>query len=164
MSKIVSGVVKTRLEATRVIDRLVGAGFRQSEISVVMSDATRNRDFALSTGTKGPEGAAAGALGGGAIGAIVAGLTLAGSIVIPGVGLLVAGPLAAAIAGAGAGAAVGGAVGGLIGLGIPEHEVRVYEDALKQGGILIGVEAEGKRADVAREILKNADAEALSTA
>lgn len=164
MSKLVSGVVRTNAEASSLVDRLISAGFSRSQISIVMSDATRNRDFALHTGTKAGEGAAIGAASGGAIVAIAAGLAAVGSVIIPGVGLLVAGPLAAAIAGAGAGAAVGGAVGGLIGLGIPEHEVRVFENALRQGAILIGVEADGDRADVARRIFKEQSAEALSTA
>ena len=52
---------------------------------------------------------------------------------------MIAGPVAAALAGAGAGAATGGLVGALIGWGIPEERVRVYEEGIKKGGILMGV-------------------------
>jgi len=61
------------------------------------------------------------------------------SLAIPGLGLVIAGPLAAAAAGAGAGAATGGLLGALVGWGIPEERVKHYESGIKQGGILMGV-------------------------
>jgi hypothetical protein len=76
----------------------------------------------VKTHSKLPEGVAVGATGGGAIGAIAAGLAAVGALAIPGVGILAAGPIVAALAGAAAGGAAGGLIGGLIGLGIPEHE------------------------------------------
>ena len=54
-------------------------------------------------------------------------------------GLVVAGPIAAALAGAGAGAVAGGAIGALVGAGIPEERVEEYESGLKPGGIVMGV-------------------------
>ena len=81
---------------------------------------------------------------GGAIGTAV-GATLAAvaaigtSIMVPGLGLIVAGPLAAALAGAGAGAVTGGLIGALVGMGIPESNAQAYEEALRQGGVVIGV-------------------------
>jgi hypothetical protein len=63
------------------------------------------------------------------------------SIAIPGLGLVIAGPLAAAIAGAGAGGAAGGLVGALVGWGIPEERVKRYESGIKNGGILMGVKS-----------------------
>jgi hypothetical protein len=62
------------------------------------------------------------------------------ALTIPGVGLVVAGPIAAALAGAGAGGATGGLIGALVGAGIPEYRARVYDASLRAGGILIGVE------------------------
>ena len=43
------------------------------------------------------------------------------------------------MASGGAGAAAGGLIGGAVGLAIPEHEVKFYEDAIKEGAVLIGV-------------------------
>jgi hypothetical protein len=63
------------------------------------------------------------------------------SIAVPGLGLVVAGPIAAALAGAGAGGATGGLIGLLVGTGIPEHRARVYDTGVRGGGILLGVEA-----------------------
>ena len=70
---------------------------------------------------------------------VVAALFAVGtSLVIPGLGLVVAGPIAAALAGAGAGGATGGIIGALIGAGIPEDRARDYERGINDGGILIG--------------------------
>ena len=60
---------------------------------------------------------------------------------LPGLGLVIAGPLAAAVAGAGAGAASGGLIGALIGWSIPQERVKDYEEGIKQGGILMGLRA-----------------------
>jgi len=85
-------------------------------------------------GNKAAEGAGIG----GAIGAVAAAVAAIGtSIAIPGLGLVVAGPLAAA----GAGAALGGLIGALIGWNMPEERVKQYEEGIKQGGILMGVRA-----------------------
>ena len=56
-----------------------------------------------------------------------------------GLGLVIAGPLAAGLAGAGAGALTGGLVGALVGWGIPEERVKKYEAGIKSGHILMGV-------------------------
>lgn len=72
--------------------------------------------------------------------AIAAGVAEIGtSLVLPGLGLVIAGPLAAAVAGAGAGAATGGLVGALVGWNNPEERIKHYEERIKKGGILMGV-------------------------
>ncbi len=58
---------------------------------------------------------------------------------IPGLGILIAGPIAAGLAGAGAGGITGGIVGALIGSGIPEARAKLYEDGVKEGNIVMGV-------------------------
>ncbi len=60
---------------------------------------------------------------------------------LPGLGLVIAGPLAAAAAGAGAGAAGGGLIGALIGWSMPEERVKQYEEGVRNGGILMGLRA-----------------------
>ena len=49
------------------------------------------------------------------------------------------GPLAAALAGGGTGGAVGALIGALVGYGIPEERAKVYEQGIKEGGIVFGV-------------------------
>lgn len=58
--------------------------------------------------------------------------------------MVIAGPIAAALAGAGAGGAAGGIIGALVGAGIPEHRAAVYDAGIREGGILVGVEAKSK--------------------
>jgi hypothetical protein len=76
---------------------------------------------------------------------VLAAIVAVGStIFLPGINLVIAGPIAAALAGAGAGAATGGLIGALIGAGIPEYRAKVYEAGLRSGGILLGVEAKSE--------------------
>jgi hypothetical protein len=111
-----------------------------------MSDETRRRYFAPDTatktelGSKALEGGAVGAAVGGTAGAVLGALAAAGTnLVLPGLGLVIAGPLAAGLAGLGAGGAAGGLVGALVGSGIPEERAKVYEADVKGGGIVMGV-------------------------
>jgi hypothetical protein len=106
-----------------------------------MSDATRSKEFALQTRSHAADGLGIGGAVGGAVGAVLAAIAAVGTtLFLPGINLVIAGPLAAALAGAGAGGATGGLIGALIGAGIPEYRAKVYEAGIKGGGILIGVE------------------------
>lgn len=156
MSKQVTAIFGDRASAASAVDRLVAAGFARDDISALMSDATRGRHFDVESSTKAPEGAAVGAGLGGVLGAIAAGLVAVGTVAVPGVGFFAAGPIVAALAGAGAGGAAGGLMGGLVGMGIPEHEARLHLDELKEGSILLGVQAHDDRAVTARDIMRNA--------
>jgi hypothetical protein len=59
--------------------------------------------------------------------------------VLPGLGFVVAGPVAAALAAAGGVGLVGGLVGALTNWGIPDERIEHYESGLRRGGILMGV-------------------------
>ena len=159
MAKLVTGLFKTRSGAESAADSLVENGYPREDISLLMSDATRGREFALQMATKAPEGAATGATVGGALGAIAAGLVVLGIIAIPGLAIVAAGPVVATLAGLGAGAAAGGLAGALIGMGIPEHEAKFYNEAIEEGGILLGVYAHDDRAGQAKKILEASWAE-----
>jgi hypothetical protein len=159
MATLVSGIFKSRSSAERAVDDLLRAGFSRDDISMMMTDATRGREFGVQMATKAPEGAAAGATVGGVLGGVAAGLVALGTIVVPGLGLLAAGPIVAVLAGVGAGAAAGGVTGALIGMGIPEHEAKFYNEAIEHGGILVGVYVHDDRKATARKILDAAGAE-----
>jgi hypothetical protein len=158
---LVTGLFKTRAAAEAAVDALMKRGYTREEISVLMSDATKSKEFAVETRTHAADGAGIGGAVGGTIGAVLAAIVAVGtSIAIPGLGLVVAGPIAAALAGAGAGAAAGGIIGALIGAGIPEHRARVYEAGLRSGGILLGVEARSDTdADNLQKFLEDLGAE-----
>jgi len=141
-ARLVTGFFNTRAAAEAAVDAIIKRGYPREDISVLMSDATKNKEFAIQTKTHAAEGAGIGGAVGGAIGAILAAIVAVGTtIIIPGIGLVVAGPIAAAVAGAGAGGATGGLIGLLVGAGIPEHRAKVYDAGLRAGGILLGVEA-----------------------
>ena len=142
MSKnFVTGLFKTRAAAEAAVDAVIKRGYTRDDISVLMSDATKNKEFAVQTRSHAADGLGIGGAIGGTVGAVLAAIAAVGtSIMIPGIGLFVAGPIAAALAGAGAGGATGGVIGLLIGTGIPEHRAKVYETGVKGGGILLGVE------------------------
>ena len=143
MSKnFITGFFRTRVAAEAAVDALIKRGYSRDDISVLMSDATRNKEFAVQAKSHAADGMGIGGAIGGTVGAVLAAIVGVGTaIAIPGVGLIVAGPIAAALAGAGAGAATGGLVGLLVGTGIPEHRAKVYDTDVRGGGILLGVEA-----------------------
>jgi len=155
----VTALFKDRTEASEALIRLEGVGFREEQISLVMTDETRGTHFGLKEGNKADEGAAAGATVGGILGAILAGIATAGVIAIPGLNLVVTGALVSGLAGLGAGAAVGGLLGGLVGAGIPEHEAKIYEKEIQRGSVLLAVKVENsEQKKLATDILKSLNA------
>lgn len=151
MGKLVLGVFKNRALVEKAIQEIIDMGYTADDVSVLMTDETRTREFGIEPGTKAAEGAGVGGAVGAAVGAVLAAIAAVGtSVIVPGLGLVMAGPVAAALAGAGVGGVTGGLMGAFIGAGIPEYRAKAYEKALKEGGILVGVEA--KDIDDALEI------------
>lgn len=143
-SRMVTGMFRDRESAEGAYRSLSDRGYSKDDVNVMMSDDTRKRYFSdddadTELGSKALEGAGVGAGIGGTLGALIAGLAAVGSLAIPGVGVVVAGPIAAALAGLGAGGAVGGLVGALVGAGIPEERAKIYDQGIKEGGIVMGV-------------------------
>jgi hypothetical protein len=168
-SSWVTGLFSDRASAERAYEQLAENGYGSEGINLLMSEETRRRHFSDNTvetelGTKAAEGAGIGGAIGGTVGAIAGALAALGtSLVIPGLGLVIAGPLAAGIAGAGAGAATGGLVGALVGWRIPEEHVKHYEERLRKGDILLGFEPrnEADRERFSREWNSEADRQTL---
>src|SRR6476620_6814299 len=144
-TSMVTGLFRDRESAERAYGSLTERGYGQDDVNLVMSDETRKKHFAVDgreteLGSKALEGAGTGAAIGGAVGATLAAIAAIGTtLALPGLGILIAGPIAAGLAGAGAGGATGGLIGALIGAGIPEERVKNYEEGIKKGGILMGV-------------------------
>ena len=141
---IVTGMFRDRYSAERAYQSSTARGYSEGDINLAMSEDTRNRYFSdgatTELGNKATEGAGVGGAVGATIGAIAAAAAAVGtSLVIPGLGLVIAGPAVAALAGAGAGGVTGGLIGALVGWGIPEERVKHYESGIKEGGIVMGV-------------------------
>ncbi len=144
-SKLVTGVFRDRTSAERAYNAVTGRGYDTKDVNVVMSDATRKLHFAATgaeteLGNRATEGAGVGGIIGAGIGAVAAAFAAIGtSLIVPGLGLVIAGPIAATLAGVGAGGLAGGLVGALVGWGMPEERLKYYQDAVEGGGILLGV-------------------------
>jgi hypothetical protein len=143
-STMLTGLFRDRDSAERAYQSLHERGYGKDDINLLMSDDTRKKYFAdpddTEIGTKAWEGTGKGAAIGGAVGATLAAIAAIGTtLALPGLGLLVAGPIAAGLAGGGAGAATGGLIGALVGYGIPEERARLYEKGINEGGIVMGV-------------------------
>jgi len=142
---MLTGMFRDRENTENAYRSLKERGYTDDDINVLMSEDTRNRYWGDNAdeselGNKALEGTGAGGAIGGTLGAILGGVAAIGTnLVIPGLGLVVAGPIAAALAGAGAGALTGGLAGALIGWGIPEERAKFYEGGIREGGTVLGV-------------------------
>src|SRR6266446_9036961 len=157
----VYGIYRDTVSLGGGLERLKAAGFRSTDVSVLMPENIGTKDFIHKKDTKAPEGATAGGFSGGVVGGVVGWLVGAGALAIPGLGpFIAAGPIVAALAGAGAGGAIGGLTGALIGMGIPEYEAKRYEGRVKDGGILLSVHSDDSQwTKKAKEILERTGAQ-----
>jgi len=153
--EMMTGLFRNRTGAEHACDAVVSRGYDAADISVVMSDATRKRDFALGSDRTVAEGSKAGEparesldkavegtkLGGpvgGTLGTIAPAVAAAGTLLlIP--GLVFAGPVMVALAAAGAVGVAGGLVGVFTSWGIPKSRLEEYEAGILAGGILLAI-------------------------
>jgi hypothetical protein len=161
----VFGIYKNRVQAEQSVDRLLAAGFRNDDISVLLPDTQSSKEFAHKKDTKAPEGTTAGVTAGGVVGGTLGLLAGIGALAIPGVGpFIAAGPIMGALAGLGVGGAVGGLIGALVGMGIPEYEAKRYEGRIKDGGVLLSVHCDtSDEIKRAKDLLEQTGAEDISS-
>jgi len=161
----VFAIFNDRTSTAEAIDRLREAGYRNTDISVLLPENYGSKDFGVEKGTKAPEGTATGATSGAVLGGVMGWLVGMGALAIPGLGpFIAAGPIMGMLAGAGSGGVVGGIVGSLVGLGMPEYEAKRYEGRITKGGILLSVHCDsGEWVDRAKDILKNAGGQDIAS-
>jgi hypothetical protein len=146
-SRTVVGLFSHRSAAEAAIRDLQDAGFGEDRIGVAMQERVEQGDLLEATGGEPAEGAAKGAVSGGLVGGLIG---LLGSLLIPGVGpVLAGGVLASTLAGVGVGAATGGLLGALIGLGVPEEDAEHFDRGFRAGGTLVTVNAGPRTAEAA---------------
>ena len=142
---MVTGLFKDSKSVERAYQSVAQRGYAIGDINVVMSDDTRKKYFSddrhvkNEQGSKAAEGGGLGGLTGGGIGILIPVLAAGAVLALPGLSLILAGPIAAALAGAGAAGLAVGLIGALSDWGIPEERVKQYEAGIKDGGILMGV-------------------------
>lgn len=144
--RVLTGMFRDRQSTENAYNALHERGYAKDDINMVMSDETRKTHYGddaaekTEIGTKAAEHAGKGSAIGGTLGAIAGVVAAIGtSVVIPGLGILIAGPIAAGLAGAGAGGLAGGIIGALVGSGIPEARAKLYESGIKEGNVVISV-------------------------
>src|SRR5918998_6620438 len=105
-NRMVTGLFRDRESAERAYGSLSERGYGRDDVNLIMSDDTRKKYFSddddTEFGTKAWEGAGKGAAIGGGVGATLGAIAAIGTtLALPGIGLLIAGPIAAALAGGG---------------------------------------------------------------
>lgn len=148
---IVTGLFRSRASAERAFQCVLDRGYEASDVDLFLSDETRKKNFsAADQGTglgervaEGGEKAVPTQLGGplggtlGTIGAAAAAIGTA--VMLPTLGIVVAGPIAAALVAAGTVGLAGGLVGALTDWGVPADRLEHYEAGIREGGFLMGV-------------------------
>lgn len=167
------GIFKSREDAERAVEELRSIGIREESLSLISPGTSPEQiEEVPTTETEQPGmGKAMGGVVGGAIGA-ASGMSLgtaAASLLLPGVGpVLATGILAAALLGLGG--AVGGAVAGdaletEMDEGLPRDEVYLYEDAVRRGRtVLVALVEDEDQIERARALLSRAGAESIDAA
>jgi hypothetical protein len=156
--KTIAGIFVSRVDAERAAHQLTSLGISADHLTM-LSPGGRDRlrdvvptDEGEAQGT----GAAIGAVVGGATGA-AAGMPLgaAVSLMVPGIGPVIAfGLIGAALLSAG-GAAVGSALENTLTHGVPRDDLFIYEEALRQGKtVIITMTDDPELAEGARDILR----------
>jgi hypothetical protein len=160
----VIALFRDRHDAECAFDAALAQGIDASRINLVMSDETRTRHFPADRpagselGDKAAKGApdesGSGVLGGpvgGTVGTFAPVVAAVGvATLLPGLGLVLAGPVAAAVTAAGAVAVAGGLMSAAANWGIPKNRIEELEASIRRGEILLGVSP--KTADEANAI------------
>lgn len=186
MSKTVVAIFDNHDGAVNAARRIKEKGLRTDDISIVTKDAqadsadlgnrgttatmntmdrgTMDRD-STGTGTTGTmgtgdrgindnisDGVVTGSVLGGLAGLVIG----AGSLLIPGFGIIAA---AGPITGLLSGAVTGGIVGGLVDLGIPEDKSREYETDIKGGKTVFTMKTDDEKVSNVTSVLKSSGAQ-----
>lgn len=170
----VAGIFKSRASAESAVQKLQAAGIANDRIAF-FTPGTREDEIETGAPVSDTEqsgmGQAMGGAVGGAIGA-ASGLGLGAglaSLLVPGVGpVLAAGIIGAAILGVGGtatGMAAGAALERTLADGIPHDELYLYEDALRKGRTVVIAFADDEKAEEqARKVFAAAGAESVDAA
>ena len=171
--KTVVGILRSRSDAELMAERLRTIGIKNENINLLSPETSPDELAKIpTTETEQPGvgpvlggvvGVALGAAGGMGLGAAVA------TLLVPGVGpvlaLGLAGAALLAAGGAAGGAVVGAALEDAMGRGLPVDELFVYEDALRQGRtVVIAFADDDAQAGQARTIMREFGAETVDAA
>ncbi|MGQ0704235.1 MAG: DUF3341 domain-containing protein, partial [Gemmatimonadales bacterium] len=86
----VFGIYATRGQVEAAVDQLREAGFRATDVSLLLPENVGTKDLAHEKHTKAPEGAATGGAAGAVLGGALGWLVGMGALAIPGLGPFIA--------------------------------------------------------------------------
>jgi len=169
--KTVAGVFTSSAEAQEVARKLRAMGLPEDKLAVLLPGdfetgakvpVTAAEQPGIAKALGGTVGAAAGAAGGMELG-------MALTAVIAGVGPVLAGGVLGGVLlgvlGAGMGVAAGAKLEALLSEGLPEDEIYVYEDALRQGRcVVIALAADDRGAEAIRGVMRQHEVETIDAA
>lgn len=163
--KATVGIFTSLKNAEQAIQRLQSVGIPPDQVSLLSPGASMEEIHDVpTTETEQPGmGKAMGAVVGGALGMQLGAAT---SLVIPGIGPVIAtGMVATALLGAVGGAAARDALESATTEGLPIDELYLYEDALRKGrSVVIVLVSDESKAENARRVFAAAGAESLDAA
>lgn len=165
MERTVAAVFESIHNAKSAAEKLRETGNKTENISIAAKDEggyqtgeIKNENTGVEYKNVTNDNISDGVMTGGILGGIAGLLIGAGSLAIPGLGIIAAaGPLAGLFTGA----VTGGLVGGLVDLGIPEEKGREYEADIKAGRVFLSARIEAEKVDEVVKILKNSGAKSI---
>ena len=163
--KTLVGIFSSPADAGQAYSDLRSLNLHGEDLIVLTPEASLQQIDAVPTedGEQPGMGKALGGVIGGAMG-LAAGAAVA-SLLLPGVGAVIAIGLGAGTLGLGgavAGAAGGGALEGLLTRGLPKDEIFLYEDALRQGRtVIVATSEDDELLTQSRQIMERHGAESL---
>ncbi len=172
--KTILGVFDTHPKADALVRDLYNHNYTSEHVSVMVKEGVV-KDLGPSMVENVAEKTVGGVATGGVVGGLAGLLVGLGALAVPGFGaVLIGGPIAAALGLGGAaattvsaaatGAFAGGIVGALGAIGLPEESVKVYEEQLRQGGVVVAVDVDNDtQADEVRHLFESQGADNLKT-
>ncbi|STY29042.1 Uncharacterised protein [Legionella wadsworthii] len=116
--------------AERAYQYALDCGYTPNDITVIMGENYDESKLIEHEKIKTLEDVGKGGASGGSIGGLIGLiLSLGGSVIVPGIGLIIAGPLA--------GLVVGTLMGTLLALGVSESQASEYEEAIQSGKVIL---------------------------
>ncbi|WP_437907629.1 hypothetical protein WME95_06920 [Sorangium sp. So ce327] len=145
--RLITGMVRARGEAEDVVRRILDSGHTRRDVCAIVSEATRRQHILRSR-------AYGAASHGSALTSVLA--AASAGLVVPGLRLAVAGPIAVRLADASSASETASLSSVLVDAGIPEQSAPEVERRLKEGAMLLGALArDEKDAAALRAILRD---------
>lgn len=162
MAETVAAIFDRQTSAENAAKQIKEQGLKTEDISIIAKEGNGvgMKEGSIQSSQDVNDNISDGIMTGGVLGGLAGLLIGAGSMAIPGLGIIAAaGPITGLISGT----VTGGVVGGLVDLGIPENRGKEYESDIKAGKILFTMQADENNIQKVSSILRNNGAVSVDT-